>query len=202
MYKHNQLMNSQALRIIKRGLLTNNLLKINNILKYHNYIFKQQKHFFSNNLYDRNLASTNNIDSDVKQRKRTTRATKKVLTLTDRAAERLNYLLSKRPDSIGIIIGLKKRGCNGLSWTFDYVTKETDIPKFAEVIEDKGIKIIVQPAAVMNVIGTEMDFLEDEISSKFVFNNPNAIGTCGCGESFNVATSINESKLQRQNMEQ
>ncbi|EFC43096.1 predicted protein, partial [Naegleria gruberi] len=109
---------------------------------------------------------------------------KQVLTVTDRAAERLQYLLSKRPGAFGILIGLKKRGCNGLSWTFDYIFQDTEIPKLAEIVEDKGVRLIVQPSAVMNVIGTVMDYEENEVHAKFVFNNPNAIGTCGCGESF------------------
>nr|CAG4709288.1 unnamed protein product [Naegleria fowleri] len=143
-----------------------------------------------------NKSSSNSSTPAKKSRKQT--KPKQVMTLTDRAADRLKYLMSKRPGTLGILIGLKKRGCNGLSWTFDYITQETEIPKLAEIVEDKGVRLVIQPSAVMNVIGTVMDYEENEVFAKFVFNNPNAIGTCGCGESFNVQTAANEKEvLQR-----
>lgn len=132
-----------------------------------------------------------------RRRRRTAKPKTPVLSLTDRAAEQLKHLLSKRPEAQGILVGLKKRGCNGLSWVFDYITNDTEIPQLAEVVEEKGVKIVVQPQAVMNVIGTQLDFVEDEIAAQFVFHNPNAIGYCGCGESFNVAEPNNEKKQQK-----
>ncbi|KAG2381980.1 hypothetical protein C9374_005772 [Naegleria lovaniensis] len=138
-----------------------------------------------------NKSSSINSSTPAKKSRKPTKP-KQVMTLTDRAADRLKYLLSKRSGALGILIGLKKRGCNGLSWTFDYITQDTEIPKLAEIVEDKGVRLVIQPSAVMNVIGTVMDYEENEVFAKFVFNNPNAIGTCGCGESFNVQTAAND----------
>jgi len=142
--------------------------------------------------YTTKKVSTSSSEEVPQKKKRIVKPPKQVLKITERAAERLKYLLSNRPGALGILIGLKKRGCNGLSWTFDYITKDTEIPKLAETIEDKGVRVVIQPGAVMNVIGTEMDYEENEVHAKFVFNNPNAIGTCGCGESFNVSTAAND----------
>ena len=119
-------------------------------------------------------------------KKSTRKSPKSPISLTDNAASRIQTLLNKRENAIGILLSTQTRGCNGLSWHIDYVTNVNEIPKNAEEVNDKGVKIIIHPRALMNVIGTEMDFQEDEISSKFVFNNPNAKSYCGCGESFNV----------------
>lgn len=85
----------------------------------------------------------------------------------------------------GVKIDVKRRGCNGYSYVMDYVKKE-DINKMDEVVEDKGVKVVIDNRALLFVVGTEMDFIDNEIKSEFVFNNPNAKGTCGCGESFHV----------------
>lgn len=81
------------------------------------------------------------------------------------------------------------RGCNGLAYTLDYC-QEGDIQAGGrqEVVEQDGIRVVIDPSALMYVVGTRMDFVEDALRSEFVFENPNATGTCGCGESFNVAT--------------
>jgi len=109
------------------------------------------------------------------------------MTVSDRAAQRLKELLSTQNQinaSTALKIGVKRRGCNGLSYTLNYATKPD---KFDEVIEEKeGVKIFVDSKALMVLVGTEMDYIEDELSSEFVFNNPNEKGKCGCGESFNV----------------
>ena len=110
--------------------------------------------------------------------------TSRAVAITDRAAAHISELLSKREKpSVGIKVGIRTRGCSGLSYTIEYAD---EIGKYDEVIEEKGVRVLIDPKAVMFLIGTEMDFVEDKFKSGFVFNNPNAKGTCGCGESFNV----------------
>jgi len=116
------------------------------------------------------------------RRRRLKRQLKDPITLTDNAVERLKFLLSKRPDAAGVKLGVKRRGCNGLAYTLDYADKFT--------VEDKvtkdGVTVGVDPKALMYLAGSEMDFVEDELAAEFRFENPNAKGNCGCGESFNV----------------
>jgi iron-sulfur cluster assembly protein len=107
-----------------------------------------------------------------------------ILTITDAAAKRVQYLLEKREKpSIGIRVGIKKGGCSGLEYTIEYAD---DKNKYDEVIQDKNVTILIDPKAIMYLIGTEMDFVEEKIKSGFTFKNPNEKGTCGCGESFHV----------------
>lgn len=106
------------------------------------------------------------------------------ITVTERAAERVKTLLDQRgKESVGIRVGVKKGGCSGLSYTIEYAD---DIAKFEEVIKDKDVTIIIDPKAVMYLIGSEMDFVEEKLKSGFTFVNPNVKGQCGCGESFHV----------------
>lgn len=80
------------------------------------------------------------------------------------------------------------RGCNGLAYTLDFCAIDEITPgKRQEIVEQDEVKILVDPTALMYVVGTRMDYVEDALRSEFVFENPNATGTCGCGESFNVA---------------
>ena len=110
--------------------------------------------------------------------------TKAVMTITDAAAERVKSLMAKSDDgTIGLRIGVRSRGCSGLSYTVEYAK---DQKRFEEVVEDKGVRILVDPAATMFLIGTEIDYVEDKIQSGFVFKNPNEKARCGCGESFSV----------------
>eukprot|EP01117_Protostelium_nocturnum_P005567 TRINITY_DN2014_c0_g1_i1.p1 TRINITY_DN2014_c0_g1~~TRINITY_DN2014_c0_g1_i1.p1 ORF type:complete len:134 (+),score=34.78 TRINITY_DN2014_c0_g1_i1:163-564(+) len=106
---------------------------------------------------------------------------KAAVQMTPSAGKRLKELLDKRPDSLGIRLGVKKRGCSGLSYTLDYA-KEKKITD--EIIEEHGVKVYIDPQALMTVIGTQMDFVDDPLKSEFVFLNPNAKSACGCGESF------------------
>ncbi|BBK36814.1 hypothetical protein STAQ_18920 [Allostella sp. ATCC 35155] len=106
------------------------------------------------------------------------------MQITDAAAERVKALLDKRgKPSAGIRIGVRTKGCSGLSYTLEYADEAS---KFDEVVEDKGVRILIDPKASMFIIGTEMDFVDGKLESGFVFNNPNEKGRCGCGESFHV----------------
>ncbi len=108
----------------------------------------------------------------------------KALTLTDAAAERVKALMAKAPGEIvGLRIGVKARGCSGMSYDIQYAKEKM---KFDEVVEDKGVTVLIDPAAVMFLIGSEMDYVDDKFETGFRFVNPNEKGRCGCGESFHV----------------
>ena len=108
---------------------------------------------------------------------------KQVITLSDRAANRIKEILSKDQNSSGVRIGVKSGGCAGMSYVMEYAKDKN--PR-DEIIEDKGVKVFVDPGAVMYLLGTEMDYKEEEFSSSFVFKNPNETERCGCGESFKI----------------
>ena len=104
-----------------------------------------------------------------------------VMKLTDAAATRIKDVMAKAAGSIeGVRVGVKNGGCAGMAYTMEYAT---DIGPHDEIVEDKGVRILIDPKAVMFLLGTEMDFKTDKLSSQFVFNNPNQTGACGCGES-------------------
>jgi iron-sulfur cluster assembly protein len=113
------------------------------------------------------------------------RAIPKAVTLTPAAAERVKAILAARKDNpaVGLKIGVSTQGCSGKSYTLDYAES---IGPHDEVIEDQGVTILLDPKATMFLIGTEIDFVTDKLSSSFVFKNPNEKGRCGCGESFTV----------------
>mgnify|MGYP001174787785 CR=1 FL=1 len=105
-----------------------------------------------------------------------------IIKLTDNAALRIKEIMSNaEKDSLGVRVSVKAGGCAGMSYVMQY-TKELNPND--EVIEEKGVKVFVDPGAVMYLLGTEMDYKIDELSSSFVFNNPNETERCGCGESF------------------
>ena len=110
---------------------------------------------------------------------------KPLITLTENAATHVRALVDKGGDGvIGIRIGIKTAGCSGMKYQVDYAYNRKP---FEDAITDKGVTVLVDPAAVMFIIGSEMDWSEDKFSSGFVFNNPNETARCGCGESFSVA---------------
>ena len=106
------------------------------------------------------------------------------IKLSDNAAKRIKLIMSKAERSaIGVRVGVKSGGCAGMSYVMEY-TKELNPND--EVIEEKGVKVFVDSAAIMYLLGTEMDYKKEELSSSFVFNNPNETERCGCGESFKI----------------
>jgi iron-sulfur cluster assembly protein len=110
--------------------------------------------------------------------------TRNLITISDAAADQIKYLLSIREkEAVGIKVKVKKGGCSGLSYQIEYADY---IDKFDEVINDKDIKVIIEPSAVMYLIGTQMDYVKEKLKEGFVFINPNEKGKCGCGESFYV----------------
>ena len=110
-------------------------------------------------------------------------ASRAAISLTPAAVDRLKLLLKLEPSAYAIKIGVRTRGCNGLSYTMDYVDSKG---KFDEEVNQDGVKVIIDSKAQLSLLGTEMDFVESKLSSEFVFMNPNIAGTCGCGESFNL----------------
>ncbi len=105
----------------------------------------------------------------------------KVVTLTDRAAERVREIMARaeRP-YLGLRVGVKNGGCAGQEYVFEYAEAANPLD---ELVEDKGVTILVDPAAILFLIGTVIDYETSQLSSKFVFNNPNQTDACGCGES-------------------
>jgi len=113
-----------------------------------------------------------------------------IMTLTQAAADRVRTLMADRAIA-GLRVGVKNGGCAGMSYTLDYAEA---IGPYDEVVEDKGVKIIVDPKALMFLFGTQMDFQTDKIGSGFTFNNPNQTGACGCGESVAI-TPASEAQI-------
>ena len=108
-----------------------------------------------------------------------------IIKLSDKAVTRIKEIMSKAENStIGVRVGVKSGGCAGMSYILEYAK---DIKPNEEVIEDKGVKVLIDPKAVMYLLGTEMDYKKDQFSSSFVFNNPNETERCGCGESFKTS---------------
>jgi iron-sulfur cluster assembly protein len=115
----------------------------------------------------------------------TSRPRPKAVTLTEAAAARLRAIIEKSGNEIaGLRVGVKNSGCAGMGYTMEYAKS---IEPHDEVIEDQGVKILIDPKAIMFLLGTRMDYKEEKLSSGFVFNNPNETSACGCGESVTIA---------------
>lgn len=111
-------------------------------------------------------------------------ASAKTLSLTDAAAARVRDLIAKSDKPVaGLRVGVKTRGCSGMSYVVEYAEEPRT---FEDVVEDKGVKIFIDPTALMFIIGSTMDYRSDKLQSGFVFENPNETARCGCGESFSV----------------
>jgi iron-sulfur cluster assembly protein len=167
-------------------------LKQNQIkLKYHQYLFSQifpeaeqavkTKMLLTPILYaSAKTAATATVRA---VKRRSLIPTRAALTLTPSAVAKVKQIVEHKPNCIGLQIGVKKRGCNGLSYTLDYAMEKI---KFSEEVEQDGVKVFIDSKAQLTLLGTEMDYYDSKLSSEFVFNNPNITGTCGCGESFTV----------------
>lgn len=108
----------------------------------------------------------------------------KVVTLTDAAAARVKEIMDKADKPyVGLRVGVKNGGCAGQEYVFEYAETKGPID---EVVEDKGVTILIEPKAVLFLIGTEIDYEVSKLSSKFVFHNPNETDACGCGESVTI----------------
>ena len=119
----------------------------------------------------------------------TLRMMPKVMTMTDAAVRRVNALMASNPNALGLKIGIKKGGCAGMEYTMAVAEQKG---AHDEVIEQDGAVLLVEPAAIMYLLGTEMDFKTDKLSAQFVFSNPNQTSACGCGESVNLAPASKE----------
>lgn len=120
----------------------------------------------------------------------TPRPRPRVLTLTDAAAARVKEIMAnKGPSVAGLRIGVKKGGCAGMEYTLEWAEA---VGKFDEIVEQDGARVIIDPQAVLYLLGTEMDYKVDKLSAQFVFNNPNQSGACGCGESVNLTPAPRE----------
>ena len=108
-----------------------------------------------------------------------------ILTVTSEASMQLEKIIRSAPsDTVGILLGVDKTGCNGHSYKLDFAKKNQ--VKNLEYVEQNNIKVFIDPKATMFLIGSEMDYASDKLSSRFVFKNPNEKVTCGCGESFSI----------------
>ena len=120
----------------------------------------------------------------------TARPRPQVMRLTDAAANRIREIMGKAETPVaGLRVGVRNGGCAGMAYTMEFAdtARPTD-----EVVEDKGVRILIDPKAVLFLLGTEMDFRTEKLSAQFVFNNPNQTSACGCGESVELTPANND----------
>ncbi len=125
----------------------------------------------------------------------TARPRPQVMRLTDAAALRIKDVMARAEKPMaGVRVGVKNGGCAGMEYTMEYADS---VKPFDEVVEDKGVKILVDPKAILFLLGTEMDYKTEKLSSQFVFNNPNQTSACGCGESVQIEPAKDEAAEAR-----
>lgn len=108
----------------------------------------------------------------------------KPVKLTENAAMRIREIISNAEGKyVGVRVGVTNGGCAGMSYTMDYAS---EAKPFEEVVEDKGVKVFIDPKAILFLIGTELDFVREKLGARFVFHNPNQTSACGCGESVQI----------------
>ena len=113
----------------------------------------------------------------------------KPVKLTEAAAARIGQIMAQADGKYqGVRVGVTNGGCAGMSYTMDYASESRP---FEEVMEDKGVKIFIDPKAILFLIGTELDFVKEKLGARFVFNNPNQTSACGCGESVSITPAEN-----------
>ncbi len=121
---------------------------------------------------------------------KTRREKPKAIRLSDAAAARIREIMENADGAYaGVRVGVTNGGCAGMSYTMDYAA---EAQAFEEVVEDKGVKVFIDPKAIMFLIGTEMDFVREKLGARFVFNNPNQTAACGCGELVTLKPASNE----------
>src|SRR6478609_3639021 len=104
-----------------------------------------------------------------------------VIRLTDAAADRIKYVMANAAKPVvGVRVGVKNGGCAGMAYTMEYADA---VAPADEIVEDKGVRVLIDPKAILFLLGTEMDYKTDKLAAQFVFNNPNQTSACGCGES-------------------
>lgn len=113
-----------------------------------------------------------------------------IMSLTDAAAERVRSIIARSDKPvIGLRVGVKNGGCAGMEYTMEFAE---EAGRFDEVVEDKGVKVLIDPKAVLYLLGTQMDYKTDKFAAQFVFNNPNQTSACGCGESVQITPARTE----------
>jgi iron-sulfur cluster assembly protein len=118
------------------------------------------------------------------------RPSSKVITLTGPAADRVREIMARSDRPVaGLRVGVKNGGCAGMEYTMEWADRQEELD---EVVEDKGVKIFIDPKAVLFLLGTQMDYRVDRLKSGFVFNNPNQTSACGCGESVQLKPAVEE----------
>jgi iron-sulfur cluster assembly protein len=121
---------------------------------------------------------------------KTRRERPKAIRLSDAAAARIREIMENANGAYaGVRVGVTNGGCAGMAYTMDYAA---EAQAFEEVVEDKGVKVFIDPKAIMFLIGTEMDFVREKLGARFVFNNPNQTAACGCGESVTLKPANSE----------